>query len=133
MKSPHAAHAFDQAVPEGELDHSQDIALPRRGGAEVASTPRSDPPPTAASHHSVGVRALSDIDYYVLRARAELRLTQTSPRREASLIHFKLANAYLHRINELVRAVREGPLKTGSGGHSASHRAPGPKAVDSSN
>jgi len=51
---------------------------------------------------------LSDIDYYVLRARAELGLTQTSPRREASLIHFKLASAYLHRINELVRAVGEG-------------------------
>lgn len=132
MKSPRAAHAFDEAVPEGELDHSRDTR-PRQGEAEAASTPRSDAPSTAASHHAVGVCALSDIDYYVLRARAELRLTQMSPGREASLIHFKLANAYLHRINELVRAVGEGPLETRSGGHSASHRAPGPKAVDSSN
>ena len=63
---------------------------------------------------------MSDIDYYLLRARAELRLTQASPRQEVSLIHFKLANAYLQRIKDLLRAAGGQPTGNIGSGDAAS-------------
>jgi hypothetical protein len=130
--SPGSSRTFDRSMPEGARDCSRH-ARPRRDEGDAASAARSATHRIAARDQAIEAHAFSDIDYYLLRARAELRLIRASPRREVALIHFKLANAYLQCISDLVRMAAGQPSQGRADGYPASRGSTGRHAVAGSN
>lgn len=47
-----------------------------------------------------------EILYYLRRAKTEIRQAQQATKREVSLVHFQLADAYLQLIHDLMDAAR---------------------------
>jgi hypothetical protein len=54
-------------------------------------------------------RAVHDhINYYLQRVRMEIRQARSAAKREVSMAHFNLADAYLERIHQFFQEVASG-------------------------